>query len=107
MRFLAYDLTLDVLRALQAPLAVIRRHNAALAKQGTNAIDSVLLNLAEGNGREGGDRLHHFRIALGSLREVGAVLDIAAARGWLALPPLERERDRLCGMIYGLQRTKR
>jgi len=108
MRFLAYDLALDVIRALQAPLATVRRHNAALAKQGTNAIDSVLLNLAEGNGREGGDRLHHFRIALGSLREVGAVLDIASAHGWLASPPpLDRERDRLCGMIYGLQRSKR
>ncbi len=108
IRFEAYDLCLDIICGLQAPLAVIRRHNAALAKQGTNAIDSVLLNLAEGNGREGGDRLHHFRIALGSLREAGAVLDIAGAHGWLSKPPpLDRERDRLCGMIYGLQRSRR
>ena len=64
-------------------------------------------NLAEGNGREGGDRLHHFRIALGSLREVGAVLDIAAVHGWLGEAPLAAERDRLCGMIYGLQRSRR
>ena len=106
MRFLAYDLALEIIRGLQSPLAIIRRHNAALAKQGTNAVDSVLLNLAEANGRDGGDRLHHFRIALGSLREVGAVLDIAAAHGWLAEAPLARERDRLCGMIYGLQRRR-
>ena len=46
MRFLAYDLALDIIRGLQAPLAVIRRHNAPLARQGTNAADSVLLNLA-------------------------------------------------------------
>ena len=52
----------------------------------------------------GGDRLQHFRIALGSLREVGAVLDIAAAHGWLDAPPLARERDRLGGLLYGLQR---
>ena len=107
MRFLAYDLALTIIRSLHMPLATIRRHNASLAKQGTNAIDSVLLNLAEGNGREGGDRLHHFRIALGSLREVGAVLDIAAVHGWLAEAPLAAERDRLCGMIYGLQRGRR
>ena len=103
MRFLAYDLALDIIRALQSPLAIVRRHNAALAKQGTNAADSVLLNLAEGSGR---DRLHHFRIALGSLREVAAVLDIAAAHGWLAAPPVAAERDRLCGMIYSLQRRR-
>ena len=106
-RFVAYDLCLEIIRNLQGPLAVIRRQNAALAKQGTNAIDSVLLNLAEGNGRDGGDRLHHFRIALGSLREAGAVLDIASAHGWVSQPPpLDRERDRLCGIIYGLQRRR-
>ena len=107
MRFLSYDLALSIIRDLQPHLAIVRRHNATLAKQGTNAGDSVLLNLAEGNGREGGDRLHHFRIALGSLREVGAVLDIAAVHGWLGEAPLAAERDRLCGMIYGLQRSRR
>ena len=106
MRFVAYDLALDIIRNLQAPLATVRRHNAALAKQGTNAADSVLLNLAEGSGRDGGDRLHHFRIALGSLREVGAVLDIASVHGWLPAAPLAAERDRLCGLIYGLQRRR-
>src|SRR5213593_945911 len=104
MRFLTYDLALDVIRGLREPLAVIRRHDAALAKQGVNAVNSVALNTAEGSGRSGGDRLHHFRIALGSLREVGAVLDIAAAHGWLAAQPLAGERDRLAGMLYSLQR---
>jgi len=106
MRFVAYDLALHIIRNLHAPLAVIRRHNAALARQGTNAADSVLLNLAEGSGRDGGDRLHHYRIALGSLREVNAVLDIATAHGWLDSAPLASERDRLGGVIYGLQRSR-
>ena len=43
-------------------------------------------------------------IALGSLREVGAVLEIAAAHAWIASPSLAAERDRLGGMIFGLQR---
>ena len=107
MRFLTYDLALDVLRGLREPFAVIRRHDAALAKQAANAMSSVPLNIAEGNGRCGGDRLHHFRVALGSLREVGAVIDIAVIHGRLAVPPLERERDRLCGLLYSLQRARR
>ena len=31
MRFLAYDLSLDLIRNLREPLATIRRHDAALA----------------------------------------------------------------------------
>ena len=104
MRFLAYDLSIDLIRGLREPLAVIRRHDAALAKQGTNAINSVALNLAEGSGRAGGDRQHHFRIALGSHREANAVLEIAAAHGWIAEATLATERDRLCGMVFSLQR---
>ena len=98
MRFLAYDLALDLIRCLREPLALVRRHDATLAKHARDALNSVAQNLAEGSGRAGGDRQHHFSIALGSLREVNAVLDIAAAHGWLVEPPFARERDRLGGM---------
>jgi transposase-like protein len=63
-----------------------------------------LINLAEGSGRAGGDRLHCFTIALGSLREVSAVLEIAAAHGWLTELPCAAQRHRLGGMIYALAR---
>lgn len=82
MRFLAYDLSLELIVALRSTLALVRRHDAGLAKQFREALASVPLNIAEVNGRCGGDRLHHFRIALGSLREAGAVLDTAVAFGW-------------------------
>ena len=104
MRFLAYDLSIQLVVDLRATLARIKQHDAALAKQGRDALGSVSLNLGEGNGRAGGDRLQHFRVALGSLREVGAVLDVAVAFGYLDAAPLAHERDRLCSMIYGLQR---
>ena len=104
MRFIAYDLSIDLVTALRSTLARIKRHDAALAKQGRDALGSVPLNLNEANGRTGGDRLHHFRIALGSLREVGAVLDVAVAMGYLDVAPMIRERDRLCGIIFSLQR---
>jgi four helix bundle protein len=104
VRFIAYELAIDLVRQLREPLAAIRRHDPDLAKQATRALASVPLNVAEANGRAGRDRLHHFRIALGSLRELGAALDVAAAFGWLASAPLVAERDRLCGVLYGLQR---
>jgi four helix bundle protein len=96
----AYDLALDLVRQLREPLAAIRRHDPDLAKQAMRALASVPLNIAEAKGRTGRDRLHHFRIAVGSLRE----LDVAAAFGWFERAPLVAERDRLCAVLYGLQR---
>ena len=104
MRFLAYDLSLETIRGLRPAIARIRRHSKRLATQLEDALSSTSLNLAEGNGRTGGDRLHHFRISLGSLREVGSCLDVAVAQTWLDDAPMFAERDRLCGMIFGLQR---
>ena len=104
MRFVAYDLALDLVRQLRPPLDAIRLHDPDLARQAGRALASVLLNIAEANGRAGRDRLHLFRVALGSLRELGAALDFAAAFGWLTEVPFAAERDRLCGVLFGLQR---
>ena len=90
MRFLAYDLSLDLIRTLREPLAVIRRHDAALAKQARDALNSVAMNLAEGSGRNGGDRQQHFSFALGSLRELSCTFEIATAHGWFAQSPCAR-----------------
>ncbi len=107
VRFIARDVCLQVIAGLEPALAALRRRDASLARQARRAIDSTLLNLAEGNGREGSDRAHHFRIALGSLREVNAALDIAGARRWLAEPlPMAAERDRLGALLYGLIRAR-
>ena len=104
MTFDAYERSLELLRALAPLLARLAVLDDNLASQARRAATSVALNVAEAGGRIGGDKLHHVRIALGSLREVGAVLDIAAAHGWLAAPPMAAERDRLGALLYGLQR---
>ena len=104
MSLLAYQLSLDLVRGLRTSFAIIRRHDARLARQGIDAANSVVLNISESTGRDGGDRAHLVRVALGSLREVGAVLDIAEAHGWFADAPMAAERDRLGGILYGLQR---
>jgi len=104
MRLLAYDLAIELIHTLRPTLAQLKRHDAALAKQLRDALASIALNTAEANGRVGGDRLHHFRIALGSLRESSAVLEVAVAFGWLEAAPLATERDSLGGLLFGLQR---
>ena len=38
----------------------------------------MVLNLAEGAGRNGRDRLHHWRIAYGSALETGSALNLLA-----------------------------
>jgi four helix bundle protein len=66
-----------------------------LRQQFERAVLSIALNLAEGTGRSGKDRLYHFRIAYGSCCEVKACLTIANH-------PLFKKADRLGGMIYKL-----
>ena len=50
---------------------------ADLRNQMVGAADSVVLNIAEGQGRSGGHRAQSFEIARGSLYETGAALDEA------------------------------
>jgi four helix bundle protein len=62
------------------PIPVQRKH---LRDQLVRAADSMVLNIAEGCGREyGGDaRRNHYRIAAGSAAEVSAVLDLVVLPG--------------------------
>ncbi len=50
MPFIAYDLSLELVRALRKPLTLVRQRNADLARQLDRAADSVALNLAEAGG---------------------------------------------------------
>ena len=52
-----------------------------IADQVVRSASSVPANLAEGNGRSGRDRLHHFRIALASAREVDTHLRLLVGAG--------------------------
>src|SRR5437763_16915933 len=105
MPFLARNVSLDLMRALRAPLAVVRQRNADLARQLDRAADSVHLNLAEAGGRHGDDRTRLFRYAYGSLREVRACLELAVAKGWLDRgEPAEAIAHRLGGMLFRLAR---
>ncbi len=69
-----YRLAADVARWLaEHPL-----DDKHLRDQATRAAQSIVLNIAEGQGRTGRSRTYHFRIALGSAAELCAALDLVA-----------------------------
>ena len=101
---------LDVYRASLELAAAIKqqsdRFDGALRQQALRAAPSVVLNLAEALGRRGKDRAHILSIALGSAREVRAIVDVACATGLLdvtAAQRLEALGDRVCAMLYTLR----
>ena len=50
-----------------------------LRDQATRAAQSIVLNIAEGCGRTGKSRRHHYSIARGSAAELSAALDLVPA----------------------------
>ena len=76
---------LDIaLQAAGTAIAIVGRVPAmyrSLADQVVRSASSVPANLAEGSGRAGKDRLYHFRIALGSAKEVEVHLRLLVGAG--------------------------
>jgi four helix bundle protein len=70
IRFQALDKAIQAAGIAISVVRCVPVHLRPLADQVVRSASSVPANLAEGNGRVGRDRLHHFRIALGSAREV-------------------------------------
>lgn len=99
--FHVYGAALGLVKALGPLLDEVRSGDRDLADQLRRASASVVLNIAEGSGRRGRDRVHFFRIALGSAREVQAALDVALAWG-IVRPSQEADDflDRVCAMLW-------
>jgi len=103
--FHAYDIALEIVAAVDPLVDRIRRRDPDLGKQLRKALSSIPLNLAEGRRRQGKDRQYHYTIAAGSADEVAAVLDVAAACGWLdgrAIKPALSLLDRELAMLWRL-----
>ena len=93
----------QLLTDLRQALACIRRADSRLHVQLRTAAASIALNIAEGRGREGKDRLHHWRVAHGSAEEVMAILRVAECLGDVgseACEPARRTLDRLLAMLW-------
>ena len=105
MPFHVYEVAVELVAALRAPVAAIAARDPDLARQLRRAATSVPLNISEGNERRGGDRLHHFRIAAGSAAETVAALRVAAAWGYAdgaALASALALCDRVKAMLWRL-----
>ena len=74
-----YDVALRVLEELRPAVKAIEARDRDLARQMKRAASSIVLNIAEGSGCNGGTRRERYRNALGSAREVVACLDVARA----------------------------
>lgn len=105
MPFIAFDVSLELIRSLEEPLTTLDSRDPDLARQIRRAAASVSLNLSEGNRRNGKDRIHIWRVAAGSADEVLASLRVAEAFGYLKAASTERSLslcDRILAMVYRL-----
>ncbi len=71
-------------------MPAIEKCDGDLARQLRRAGSSQALNVAEGNGRRGRDRVQFFCIARGSANEVAACLRIAVSWRYLKQDRVER-----------------
>ena len=67
-------------------ISAVERRDPDLGRQLRRAAASVALNLAEGQGNEGGTRRQRYLSALGSAREVVACLEVAEGLGFVSKP---------------------
>jgi len=103
MRFDCLEASYQLLTDLRGVLARIRQVDGRLHTQLRTAAASIALNIAEGRGRQGKDRRHHWCIAHGSAEEVVAILRVAECLGDLGGEACEAPRrtlDRLLPMLW-------
>jgi four helix bundle protein len=93
------DVIVDLIRDVAPLVDVIGRHDAELAKQLRNALNSTLLNTAEGSDQRGKRRTNHYAIALGSARE--SFVALRAAEAWRFIGPLPQPIVETLNRIIG------
>jgi four helix bundle protein len=105
--FIAYEVSLDLIRELRGVVPVVARHDRELAAQIRNAASSVTLNLSEGQRSGGGNKRRHYEIAHGSANEVKGAIAVAEAWGWIDGAARSREiLDRLLALLWKLTRGR-
>ena len=91
--FIALEIALAIIESLRKVIAGIRRHDVNVAQQIVRSASSVVANPAEGNGRQGKDRVRFFRIAAGRAEETRAHLRVALAWGWVGRTDIDNSLE--------------
>ncbi len=97
-----YKDIIEVVAALQPVVEHIARRDPSLSVQLSRALESVVLNVAEGSGSQGRNRRARYFNALGSHTECRACLDVAAARK-LIVPidaVMQRKLDGISAVLW-------
>jgi four helix bundle protein len=106
--FIAYEVSIELIRTLRELVPSIRREDRDLADQIRRAATSVALNLSEGARFTTGNARRHFEIAQGSAMEVKAGLAVASAWGWGTDATAACQiLDRLLALLWRLTRGAR
>jgi len=101
--FIAYNVSLDLIRQLRPIVPAIKKFDRDLGEQLRRAATSISLNLGEGRRREAGDQRRHYEMAHGSAGEVLTALDVAGAWGYVLDEAVARQLlDRLLAMLWRL-----
>jgi len=103
----AYQVAVELLPELRPIVDAIKRHDSNLADQLLRAATSTVLNLAEGQRRQKGNKSRAYEIAHGEAREMLGCLDCARGLGWIADDRVARDKlDRLLALCWGLTHSK-
>ena len=103
--FIVQEKALRVAGGLRELIPMLKKRDADLCRQLQRAMNSVVLNLAEGAGNDPGTARARFASACGSVKEVRAGLKLAAAYGFLPeaeAAELDAELDSVCAMSWRL-----
>jgi four helix bundle protein len=106
--FIAYEVSLDVIKSLRIVMPQIESNDRDLADQMKRAASSVALNLAEGQRLTKGNKPKHYAIAHGSANEVRAAIHTALAWGWIEDASKQLAAlDRLLALLWRLNHPQR
>ena len=101
---LIYDVMIDVVREVRPTMEAIARRDAGLGDQMRRAVQSVVLNTAEGMGSRGRNRQARYHTALGSMRETWACMQLGEVLGYVDAPSerLAARFDHVIGTLVKL-----